>query len=93
MKSHLWCSKVAFLILQSDIASEKPGVLDTVREGVARVAGWGAPHSVRLIPVWQLVGPTVGLRLSHYLISAIANYTVISAKRSEQQERRVGCSE
>ena len=93
MKSHLWCSKGASLILQSDIASEKPGVLDTVREGVARVAGWGAPHSVRLIPVWQLVGPTVGLRLSHYLISAIANYTVISAKRSEQQERRVGLSE
>ncbi|KAK7115532.1 mitochondrial outer membrane protein SLC25A46-like [Littorina saxatilis] len=74
--------------VQSDIASEKPGVLDTLREGVSRVAGWGAPQSGRLIPVWQLVGPTVGLRLSHYFISAIANYTVISSKRSEQQERR-----
>ncbi|XP_076443493.1 mitochondrial outer membrane protein SLC25A46-like [Babylonia areolata] len=74
--------------VQSDIASEKPGIVDVVREGVSRVAGWGAPHSGRLIPVWQLVGPTVALRLSHYLISAIANYTVISTKRSELQERR-----
>ncbi|KAL8585086.1 hypothetical protein ACOMHN_013102 [Nucella lapillus] len=74
--------------VQSDIASEKPGVLDTVREGVSRVAGWGTPQSGRLMPVWQLVGPTVALRLSHYLIASIANYTVISTKRSEQQERR-----
>lgn len=75
--------------VQSDIASEKPGVLDTLREGVSRLAGWGTPHSGRLIPVWQLVGPTVALRLSHYFISSIANYTVTSTVRSEQQERRV----
>ncbi|XP_025078111.1 LOW QUALITY PROTEIN: solute carrier family 25 member 46-like [Pomacea canaliculata] len=74
--------------VQSDIASEKPGVLDTLREGVSRLAGWGTPHSGRLIPVWQLVGPTVALRLSHYFISSIANYTVTSTVRSEQQERR-----
>lgn len=74
--------------VQSDIASEKPGVFDTVREGVSRLAGWGAPHTARLLPIWQLVGPTVGLRMSHYLISAIANYTVTSTVRSEQQERR-----
>lgn len=53
--------------VQSDIASEKPGVFDVFKEGAARLASWSAPQRGRMLPIWILVGPHVGLGLSKYM--------------------------
>ncbi|XP_048255089.1 mitochondrial outer membrane protein SLC25A46-like isoform X1 [Haliotis rufescens] len=74
--------------IQSDIASEKPGILDSVKEGLTRVFGWGMPQTTRLLPVWRLILPTVAYQLSHYVITSLAQFTVTSTIRSEQQELR-----
>ncbi|CAG5132864.1 unnamed protein product [Candidula unifasciata] len=74
--------------VQSEIASERPGVLDVLFEGVARIGMWGTPHAARQIPVWQLALPTVIFRLSHYIVNSIAQFTVTSAMHLEQQEMR-----
>lgn len=72
--------------VQSDIASERPGVFDILVEGAARVTAWGVPQTSRQIAVWHLALPTVVFRLSHYIINSIAQFTVTSAMHLEQQE-------
>ncbi|KAL5004222.1 hypothetical protein ScPMuIL_017678 [Solemya velum] len=81
---------VASLIetVQSDIASERPGVLDCVKEGITRVIGWNTPQTTRLLPIWKLILPTVAFRLAHYMITSVSQYTVTSTIRVEQQESR-----
>ncbi|XP_005096971.1 solute carrier family 25 member 46 [Aplysia californica] len=74
--------------VQSDIASERPGVFDVLFEGVARIGSWGVPRTSRQLPIWQLALPTVVLRLSHYVVSSIAQFTVTSTMQLEQQEMR-----
>lgn len=54
--------------VQSDIASEKPGIFDVFREGAGRMLAW-TPQKGRMIPIWALVCPTVALGLSKYLVS------------------------
>ncbi|XP_041369430.1 solute carrier family 25 member 46-like [Gigantopelta aegis] len=97
---HLLLKSLSFLVtspfyaasmietIQSDIASEKPGVFDTIKEGLTRIMGWGMPQTTRLLPMWKLVLPTLTFRLSHYLITSVAQYTVMSTIRSEQRELR-----
>ncbi|CAL1534585.1 unnamed protein product [Lymnaea stagnalis] len=72
--------------VQSDIASERPGVFDILVEAAARVSAWGVPQTSRQIPVWHLALPTIIFRLSHYIINSIAQFTVTSAMHLEQQE-------
>lgn len=74
--------------VQSDIVNEKPGVLDTIFEGALRISTLGAPRIARQIPLWQLILPTVVFRLSHYVVSSIAHFTVVSSMHLEQQEAR-----
>ncbi|CAH1796072.1 unnamed protein product, partial [Owenia fusiformis] len=70
--------------VQSEIASERPGVFDCIKEGFGRLLGsWSTPQSTRLLPVWKLVVPTVCYGLMHYAITSIAQYTVILTVRSE----------
>ncbi|XP_076343286.1 mitochondrial outer membrane protein SLC25A46-like isoform X2 [Tachypleus tridentatus] len=57
--------------VQSDIASEKPGVLDTLKEGLFRLTCWRKPRTNRLIPIWMLVGPSVLHGLLHYVVSSV----------------------
>ncbi|XP_035213332.1 solute carrier family 25 member 46-like [Stegodyphus dumicola] len=57
--------------VQSDIASEKPGVLDCIKEGFCRLFRVGTPHSTRLLPMWQLVGPTALYGVSFYVLSSL----------------------
>ncbi|XP_014282462.1 mitochondrial outer membrane protein SLC25A46 [Halyomorpha halys] len=45
--------------VQSDIASEKPGVFDVFREGIYRLVNISNPQKGRMLPVWSLVVPTV----------------------------------
>lgn len=53
--------------VQSDIASEKPGVFDVFREGAGRLLSWSAPQKGRMLPVWALLGPSVSLGISKYM--------------------------
>ncbi|GFT41733.1 solute carrier family 25 member 46 [Nephila pilipes] len=57
--------------VQSDIASEKPGVLDCLKEGVCRLFKLGTPRSTRLLPMWQLIGPSALFGLSTYVLSSL----------------------
>lgn len=77
-------------IVQSDIASEKPGVLDCLKEGVCRLFKWGTPHSTRLLPMWKLVGPTAVYGVTFYVISSLVQSVLrwfISMKQQNQLER------
>ncbi|XP_076261773.1 mitochondrial outer membrane protein SLC25A46-like [Rhynchophorus ferrugineus] len=55
--------------VQSEIASEKPGILDVFREGFIRLLNWGAPAKGRMLPIWALIVPTVALGITRYLFS------------------------
>ncbi len=55
--------------VQSDIASEKPGIFDIFKEGLLRL---GPQHGSRTLPMWQLIPPTVAHGIAHYII-----YTII----------------
>lgn len=52
--------------VQSDIASDKPAVLDVFREGFVRILEWGTPSRGRMLPIWAIVMPSVGLGISKY---------------------------
>jgi solute carrier family 25 protein 46 len=54
--------------VQSDIASEKPGILDFLREGLARL---GPQSGSRTLPMWLLIPPTVIHGIVHYIISTV----------------------
>lgn len=74
--------------VQSDVSSERPGVLNCLTEGVTRLMGWGMSPTTRLIPIWKLVLPTAVVSLSRYIIIQMARYTVISTIQLEEQEKR-----
>uniref|UniRef100_A0A0A9X8A3 Solute carrier family 25 member 46 n=2 Tax=Lygus hesperus TaxID=30085 RepID=A0A0A9X8A3_LYGHE len=60
--------------VQSDIASEKPGVFDVFREGIYRLVSFGSPQKGRMLPVWTLVTPTVLHGLCKYFASSIVKH-------------------
>lgn len=55
--------------VQSEIASERPGLLDVFREGFIRLLNWGAPAKGRMLPIWALIVPTLTLGLAKYMFS------------------------
>lgn len=57
--------------VQSEIASEKPGILDVFKEGFMRLLHWGVPTKGRMLPIWAIIIPTVTLGLAKYLFSMI----------------------
>lgn len=57
--------------VQSDIASEKPGILDVFREGLMRLLTWGGAAKGRMLPIWALVLPTVTLGIVRYFFSFV----------------------
>lgn len=57
--------------VQSDIASEKPGVFDVFKEGAARLLYWSVPQKGRMLPIWAIIGPSVSLGLTKYLFGLI----------------------
>ena len=87
----LFCKGLLYC-LQSEIASERPGVFDCLREGATRLLGWGTVGPTRQLPVWKLVAPTVTLGLCHYVISSMAQYTVLVSLRTELLESKVSSS-
>ncbi|XP_014790187.1 mitochondrial outer membrane protein SLC25A46 [Octopus bimaculoides] len=75
--------------VQSDIGGDKPGLFDCVKEGVTRVVGIGMPQTTRLLPIYKLMLPTATYWLLDYITTSIAQYTVMSAVRSEQQDQEM----
>ncbi|KAI7812870.1 mitochondrial outer membrane protein SLC25A46 [Triplophysa rosa] len=63
--------------VQSEIIRDNPGILDCVKEGIGRVMGMGIPHSKRLLPLWNLVFPTVLHGILHYIISSSVQRLVL----------------
>uniref|UniRef100_A0A672NM96 Solute carrier family 25 member 46 n=1 Tax=Sinocyclocheilus grahami TaxID=75366 RepID=A0A672NM96_SINGR len=63
--------------VQSEIIRDNPGILDCVKEGIGRVMGMGVPHSKRLLPLWNLLFPTVLHGILHYVISSSVQRLVL----------------
>lgn len=79
--------------VQSDIASEKPGVFDVFKEGLCRLVSWGSPNKGRMLPVWALVVPTVVYGLLKYLLSVVVQNVAsraIHIRNRNSQIKRVG---
>lgn len=78
--------------VQSDIASEKPGILDVFREGSARLLAWSAPAKGRMLPVWALLGPCVSFGVTKYLFGVIVKgiSTRIISKSIHRREEKKG---
>ncbi|KAE8749764.1 hypothetical protein FOCC_FOCC003504 [Frankliniella occidentalis] len=73
--------------VQSDIASEKPGIFDVFKEGVVRLVSWGSPQKGRMLPVWALVTPTVMYGLLKYLVCLFTRG--VTSRVLHQQRRAI----
>lgn len=77
--------------VQSDIASEKPGIFDVFREGFCRLLAWSAPQKGRMIPVWALIAPSLTLGLSKYIFGLTikgATTRILTYRLRQSQELR-----
>ncbi|CAH1112501.1 unnamed protein product [Psylliodes chrysocephalus] len=75
--------------VQSEIASEKPGILDVFREGFMRLLHWGSPSNGRMLPIWALIVPTITLGLAKYMFSSIVRsitLRILAAKHIARYE-------
>lgn len=78
--------------VQSDIASEKPGILDVFREGFMRMMNWGGGPKGRMLPIWALVLPTVTLGIARYFFSLFVEGIVsrVMQMRLRQKQESTG---
>ncbi|EEB16011.1 conserved hypothetical protein [Pediculus humanus corporis] len=77
--------------VQSDIASEKPGVFDVFKGGMFRLVRWGTPQKGRMLPVWALIFPTVVCGLLRYLLKVVVQNVAsraIHLRNRFKQEKR-----
>lgn len=74
--------------VQSEIASERPGVFDFLKEGIHRLMSLSTPQMTRLLPVWKLFTPLVIYGILHYVVASLAQYTVLVSVKSELMERK-----
>ncbi|KAK6643962.1 hypothetical protein RUM43_000227 [Polyplax serrata] len=77
--------------VQSDIASEKPGVFDVFKDGMCRLVSWGSPQKGRMLPVWALIVPTVLYGVLKYILSVVIRNVVsqsIHLRNRSKQEKR-----
>lgn len=85
--------------VQSDIASEKPGVFDCLREGLRRLLSNKVTKTSRELPLWTLAIPSVVVGILRYIIGASAQFVVLSLsqqdapKNSEQATSTVAVQE
>ncbi|XP_055843399.1 mitochondrial outer membrane protein SLC25A46-like [Episyrphus balteatus] len=77
--------------VQSDIASEKPGIFDVFREGGQRLLSWSSPQKGRMLPVWALLGPSVSLGLTKYIFSlfvrGISSHIIRRSIQNNQEQK------
>ncbi|KAF4531964.1 hypothetical protein B566_EDAN010211 [Ephemera danica] len=77
--------------VQSEIASERPGIFDVFKEGACRLLSWGSPQNGRMLPVWALVVPTVAFGLFRYLFGLVVQGTtsrLLQVSLRREQTRR-----
>ncbi|XP_022095979.1 solute carrier family 25 member 46-like isoform X2 [Acanthaster planci] len=72
-------------IVQSDIASERPGVFDCIKEGLYRLLGWGVPQTSNLLPMYTLLLPTVLHSLLKYILSSIVQFVLLQVMRRARE--------
>lgn len=68
--------------VQSDVASEKPGIFDVFREGLIRLISWTGGAKGRMLPIWVLIVPTATLGLTKYLFSMLVKGATIQILHS-----------
>ncbi|XP_063980431.1 mitochondrial outer membrane protein SLC25A46-like [Diachasmimorpha longicaudata] len=75
--------------VQSEIASEKPGVLDVFRDGAIRLLEVG--NKGRIIPIYALLGPHVAYGIAKYLfgliVRSVASRIMVLRDRHLQESR------
>ncbi|XP_045450431.1 solute carrier family 25 member 46 [Melitaea cinxia] len=74
--------------VQSDIASDKPALLDVFREGFVRILEWGTPSRGRMLPIWAIVLPTVALGISKYLTHILLRSITVRILRFQYRHKR-----
>ncbi|XP_017051527.1 solute carrier family 25 member 46 [Drosophila ficusphila] len=57
--------------VQSDIASEKTGLFNVLREGGLRLFHWSSPQKGRMLPAWALICPCVSIGITKYLFNLL----------------------
>ncbi|XP_029941379.1 solute carrier family 25 member 46-like [Salarias fasciatus] len=75
--------------VQSDIVRDEAssGLLDCVREGVARLLGVGAPHSRRLLPLGRLLLPAALHTVLRYAVAAGVQRAALWLHRRGRERR------
>ncbi|CAD0202283.1 unnamed protein product [Chrysodeixis includens] len=73
--------------VQSDIASDKPALLDVFREGFMRLLEWGTPSRGRMLPIWAIVFPTVTLGVTKYIAHMSLKHVTERVLRFQQRHR------
>jgi len=99
LKCVTWCIITPFYAasvvetVQSEVASERPGVLDCLKEGVARIirmvqlAGGATPVvSSRLLSLHRLIPPTLCLGVSSYVLTKATQYVILTWLRKDEEE-------
>ncbi|XP_004536375.1 solute carrier family 25 member 46 [Ceratitis capitata] len=78
--------------VQSDIASEKPGLFDVFREGSLRLLYWSSPQKGRMLPAWYLIGPCISVGITKYLFGLVIKgiSSRIMRRRIQQAQERKG---
>ncbi|KAF5281097.1 hypothetical protein FQA39_LY17890 [Lamprigera yunnana] len=74
--------------VQSDVASEKPGLLDVFREGTLRLFNFTGNSKGRMLPIWMLTLPTITLGISRYLFSLMVKGVSVRLMQSQQNEKQ-----
>ena len=72
--------------MQSEIASDKPGVFDCIKEGFYRMVGWGTSSTTRLLPMYTLLLPTVAHGMLKYIITSIVQYVVLAIHKQKLRD-------
>ncbi|KAK4871619.1 hypothetical protein RN001_015743 [Aquatica leii] len=72
--------------VQSDIASEKPGMLDVFKEGTLRLLSFSGNSKGRMLPIWVLTLPTITLGIARYLFSLIVKSGTFRLMQIQQKE-------
>ncbi|RZB77533.1 solute carrier family 25 member 46-like, partial [Asbolus verrucosus] len=73
--------------VQSEIASEKPGILDVFKEGFMRLLNWNGGAKGRMLPIWVLIVPTITLGLSRYLFTMMVKGASVRLLHSRFKNR------
>ncbi|XP_043277147.1 solute carrier family 25 member 46-like [Venturia canescens] len=79
--------------VQSEIASEKPGILDVFRDGAIRLLE--VSNKGRLIPIYALLPPSIAYGVAKYLFALIVRGVtsrIMHIRRRHCEELRGACS-